>query len=96
MIAHSGDKLLDRASICSTGTASGNIRMAVAFCFLGAKIYQRQEGQLNGEGKVQTGSRRRSCPSREDGRRVLIAGAGDRQKDTLCPTVVFDAEVRPA
>lgn len=30
--------------------------MAVAFSFLGAKIYQRQEGQLNGEGKVQTGS----------------------------------------
>lgn len=56
MIAHSGDKLLDRASICSTGTASGNIRMAVAFSFLGAKIYQRQEGQLNGEGEVQTGS----------------------------------------
>lgn len=30
--------------------------MAVAFCFLGARIYQRQEGQLNGEGEIQTGS----------------------------------------
>lgn len=56
MIAHSGDKLLDIASICSRGTESGSIRMAVAFGFLGAKTHQRQEGQLSGEGETQTGS----------------------------------------
>lgn len=56
MIAHSGEKLLDGAPVCSRGTESDNIRMAVAFCFLGAKTRQRQEGQLNGEGEIQTGS----------------------------------------
>lgn len=58
--ARSGDKLLGTASLCSRGTQSGNIRVAAAFCFLGANIYQCQGGQLNGEGETQTGIHRGS------------------------------------
>lgn len=54
--AHRGNKLPDRASICSRGIESGNVRMAVAFCLLSAKTDERHKGQRNGQGEIQTGN----------------------------------------
>lgn len=64
---------------------------------MGAKIYQRQEGQLNVEDEIQTSSLEGILTIKKDViRGVLITGTGCRQKEALCLMVTFHAKVIPA
>lgn len=68
--------------------------MAVTFCFLGAKIYQCQEGQLNGEGRIQTSGLKEILTARRSViRGVFVTGIECRQKEALCLEVTFDTKI---
>lgn len=67
--------------------------MAVTFCFLGAKTYQCQEGQLKGEGGIQTSGLKEILTLRSVTRGVFVTGTGCRQKEALCLEVTFDTKI---
>lgn len=67
--------------------------MAVTFCFLGAKTYQCQEGQLKGEGGIQTSGLKEILTLRSVIRGVFVTGTGCRQKEALCLEVTFDTKI---
>lgn len=68
--------------------------MAVTFCFLGAKIYQCQEVQLNGEGEIQTSGIKEILTLRRSViRGVFVTGTGCRQKEALCLQATFDTKI---